>query len=234
MRRAARVDENQARKTERRRGVYDLSTPQGRYKARQAGWDVPLERSPGVLWTCAGGCGKSETKSPSRLARPMCAPCRFASYKGDGNPNFRNASARTCQQCGEGFHSYQPTRKYCSLACYRKAPQPAYVPRPLQEGGMRRAPRKDANHAVVVAALEAFGVSVIDTSSMGGGFPDLICGFAGQTILMEIKNPKTAYGRKGLNANQLRWKEDWKGGPYAVVTDVEGALRLVAVLKGQA
>lgn len=92
---------------------------------------------------------------------------------------------------------------------------------------MRRAPKKDANHAVIVAALEAHGVSVIDTSAMGGGFPDLICGFSGVTMLMEIKNPKTAYGRKGLNENQVRWKAEWTGGPYSVVDGVEAAIRAV-------
>lgn len=120
---------------------------------------------------------------------------------------------------------------------------------------MKRVARKDDNHNEIVDALKLHGVSVIDTSSMGGGFPDLICGFAGKTLLMEIKNPKTYYGRKGLNKNQARWKDAWIGGPYAVVdsaaaairavealkggpvaalTDVEGALRLVATLRGAA
>ena len=96
---------------------------------------------------------------------------------------------------------------------------------------MKYGARKDANHSIVVQALEAAGVSVIDTSSMGGGFPDLIAGFGGVTVLIEIKNPKTGYGRKGLNKNQLKWKEQWTGGAYAVIDSVEGALRLVNTMR---
>jgi hypothetical protein len=48
---------------------------------------------------------------------------------------------------------------------------------------------------------------------------------------MEIKNPKTAYGRKGLNKNQLKWKEQWTGGTYCVVDGPEAALRMIGVAK---
>lgn len=91
--------------------------------------------------------------------------------------------------------------------------------------------KKDANHGEIVAALKAHGVSVIDTSGLGGGFPDLICGFSGLTLLVEIKNPKTSYGRRGLNSNQAKWKQEWTGGPYSVVSSVESAIRAVDALK---
>ena len=91
--------------------------------------------------------------------------------------------------------------------------------------------KKDANHQEVVDAMRALGASVIDTSHMGGGFPDLIVGYRGVTLLMEIKNLKTAYGRRGLNRTQVKWKEAWIGGPYNVVTDADGALRALRVLE---
>jgi hypothetical protein len=123
------------------------------------------------------------------------------------------------------------TQKFCGYQCH------------LASGGARRAglaageaimskygAKKDANHGEIVAALKAHGVSVIDTSGMGGGFPDLICGFAGVTLLMEIKNPKTSYGRRGLNGNQVKWKQEWTGGPYSVVSCVDSAIRAVDAL----
>lgn len=96
---------------------------------------------------------------------------------------------------------------------------------------MRYGAKKDANHDEIVDALKAVGVSVIDMSHVGKGFPDLIIGFRSETILVEIKNPKTAYGKKGLNKNQQKWKEQWIGGPYCVVDSVEAALRMIGVVK---
>lgn len=89
--------------------------------------------------------------------------------------------------------------------------------------------RKDDNHNEIVNALKQAGAYVLDMSHVGSGFPDLIIGFRSETILMEIKNPKTAYGRKGLNKNQLKWKESWTGGAYCVVDGVESALRMIGV-----
>lgn len=91
--------------------------------------------------------------------------------------------------------------------------------------------KKDANHAEIVEALKGHGAYVIDTSGMGQGFPDLILGYAGKTLLMEIKNPKTSYGRRGLNKNQEKWRQAWTGGPYSVVTDVPGALSALRMLE---
>lgn len=96
---------------------------------------------------------------------------------------------------------------------------------------MRRAARLDANQKQIIDALNAAGACVLDMSRVGGGFPDLIVGFQSKTILMEIKNPKTAYGRKGLNDNQLKWKESWIGGPYCVVDSIDSALRMIGVAK---
>lgn len=89
----------------------------------------------------------------------------------------------------------------------------------------------DANHAEVVAALRAAGASVIDTSRLGKGVPDLIVGFREITLLMEIKNPKTQYGRRGLNKNQRVWAETWQGGAVAVVDGPDAALRALGVCK---
>ena len=96
---------------------------------------------------------------------------------------------------------------------------------------MRRAARTDANHKAIVQALSAYGASVIDSSRLGSGYPDLTIGHAEKTLLMEVKNPDTAYGRKGLNDNQKRWVQGWKGGAYCVVDSVEAALRAVKAME---
>ena len=46
-------------------------------------------------------------------------------------------------------------------------------------------------------------------------------------MYFEVKNSKTAYGRKGLNSKQL---EEAQGLPVAMVDSVEAALRAYRVL----
>ena len=60
-----------------------------------------------------------------------------------------------------------------------------------------RALRVDENQKAIVKALEQVGAFVW----IIGRPVDLLVGFRGMTILMEVKNPKTSYGKK-LNVNQ--------------------------------
>jgi Holliday junction resolvase len=93
------------------------------------------------------------------------------------------------------------------------------------------ASRVDNNHKEIVIALKEAGASIIDMAKLGGGLPDLIVGYKGQTFLVEIKNLKTQYGRAGLNKNQKKWLQEWTGGPFSMVTDVESALRAIGFVK---
>lgn len=130
----------------------------------------------------------------------------------------------TCFECKKEFTSYHKNRKFCSQDCSNEA-WSKNMPRGY-------ACRKDDNHNEIVDALQKVGAYVLDMSHVGSGFPDLIVGFKAKTILMEIKNPKTSYGKKGLNKNQLKWKEQWTGGEYCVVDSPEAALRMIGVLRG--
>ena len=58
----------------------------------------------------------------------------------------------------------------------------------------------------------------------------MIVGYSMKTFLVEIKNPKTQYGRKGLNENQKTWFDEWKGGAYFLVDCVEAAIRALKVV----
>jgi hypothetical protein len=87
--------------------------------------------------------------------------------------------------------------------------------------------KKDANHSEVVKALESFGASVLDLSSMGCGVPDIIVWCRGRWNLCDIKNKKTAYGRRGLNKRQTEWAENWRGGPVYLLYNVDDAKAMV-------
>ena len=73
-------------------------------------------------------------------------------------------------------------------------------------------PKKDNNHNEIVGYFEDKGCSVLDLSSVGNGCPDILVSINGVLTLVEIKNPKTFYGRSGLNEMQTAWAEWWSGG----------------------
>jgi len=91
----------------------------------------------------------------------------------------------------------------------------------------RFAKRVDENQAIIVQALRDAGalVEVIHE-------PVDLKVWADSTkqkfMFVEVKNLKTAYGRKGLNEKQMA---DMAGHPYVMVTDVQGALGALRVLR---
>jgi hypothetical protein len=91
---------------------------------------------------------------------------------------------------------------------------------------MRRAARVDANQDAVVSALRAAGASV----NVIGQPVDLLVGHRGTTMLMEVKNPKSRYGKAGANDNQLDFMQAWRGGPVSLVDGPEAALRALGVI----
>ena len=91
---------------------------------------------------------------------------------------------------------------------------------------MRRAARTDANQTEIVQALRTAGASVTLLHMVGKGCPDLLVGHNGKTLLIECK---TAKGSKTVD--QIEWWDQWKGGPVAMVRDVDGALRALVVIR---
>jgi hypothetical protein len=88
---------------------------------------------------------------------------------------------------------------------------------------MRRAARIDANQDQVIAALRAAGAYVWII-----GLPvDLLVGYKGHTMLMEIKDgPK-----KRLTALQEAFFAKWTGGTLARVDGPDAALRALKVIE---
>ena len=95
---------------------------------------------------------------------------------------------------------------------------------------MQRGRRVDANQGIIVNALRASGARVVITSavgSMGGnlaGFPDIVIGYAGRTILGEIKTSK---GK--LTSAEQTFVDTWSlsGDDYVVLRSVDDALALI-------
>ncbi len=101
----------------------------------------------------------------------------------------------------------------------------------------RKNPKRDANEAAIVQALERCGASVVRLSEKG--CPDLmvgrpvplcgspgcrICGTRNGIVLLEVKRTKGT-----LTPDQVRWREAWKGPQPITVRSVEDALTAIGV-----
>jgi Holliday junction resolvase len=96
---------------------------------------------------------------------------------------------------------------------------------------MRRAAKVDANQQKIVEILRAAGATVQSLAAVGYGCPDLLVGWGGKTLLMEIKDGSKVPSAQRLTDDQIKWHGAWMGGPLAVVDGPEAALRMLGVLK---
>jgi hypothetical protein len=89
--------------------------------------------------------------------------------------------------------------------------------------------RVDANHAAIVKALRAIGASVQDLSRVAGGVPDLLVGYHGTNVLLEVKDGTKAPSARTLTRAQKDWLAGW-GGTATIVNNPEEAQRVVIAL----
>lgn len=81
--------------------------------------------------------------------------------------------------------------------------------------------RTDRNQAEIVAALRELGASVTLLHRVGQGVPDLLVGWRGVNLLMEVKQ-----SGERLNQREAKWHEAWHG-QAAIVYCVLDALELL-------
>ena len=91
---------------------------------------------------------------------------------------------------------------------------------------MRYANRIDANQNAIVDALRQCGATV-RIISQGGGIPDLLVGYNGYTILMEVKDGAKVPSARKLTDDEQKFFDDWRGGMLAIVNSVSEALDLL-------
>ena len=89
---------------------------------------------------------------------------------------------------------------------------------------MRLKAKRDGNEAEIVAALVAVGATVSQLNDPA--LPDLLVGYKGWNILMEIKGKK----RGKLTPAQKRWHETWRG-QVEVVRSVEEVLAMIGFME---
>jgi Holliday junction resolvase len=94
---------------------------------------------------------------------------------------------------------------------------------------MRRAAKIDRNQPEIVAALRAIGADVVSLAAVGSGVPDLLVGFQGQTVLIEVKDGSKPKSARQLTDDQIEWHAAWRGGRCVVASNVTEALAALGV-----
>ncbi|CAB4123418.1 hypothetical protein UFOVP42_63 [uncultured Caudovirales phage] len=88
------------------------------------------------------------------------------------------------------------------------------------------AKRVDANQLQIKHTLIALGCSVLDLSSVGRGCPDLLVGYKGNSVLVEIKSSTKA----SFTEPQVKFMQEWRGGAVSRIDSVDAAIRLIKML----
>jgi len=91
---------------------------------------------------------------------------------------------------------------------------------------MRYANRTDVNQTSIVEALRKVG-AYVRIVTMGDGVPDLLVGYKGVTILMEVKDWSKKPSARKLTVAEQKFFDEWSGGMLAVVNNIEEALELL-------
>jgi len=97
----------------------------------------------------------------------------------------------------------------------------------------RHAAKVDANQPALIRAAERYArelgaeISIESLASCGDDVPDLLIGYRGRNLLVEVKNPAAGASRRALRPGQRRWHRAWKGQVAKVETDSE----LLALLR---
>lgn len=90
-----------------------------------------------------------------------------------------------------------------------------------------RAAKVDDNQKQIVKTLRDMGCSVQHLHAVGAGCPDLLVGYKGFNILLEVKDGKKSPSQQKLTPDQVLWHRDWRG-TVEVVNSSEQAI--IAVL----
>lgn len=86
--------------------------------------------------------------------------------------------------------------------------------------------RTDQNQREIVITLRRMGVKVYVTSSLGSGFPDLVCSFGRKTYVVELKNGKLPPLAQKLTPLEQKFFDEWQD-EVVILNSVENAIKWV-------
>jgi Holliday junction resolvase len=91
---------------------------------------------------------------------------------------------------------------------------------------MRRAARVDSNAQEIVEGLRKAG-AYVRVITQGDGLPDLLVGYKGHTLLIEIKDGNKPPSAQKLTAAEQKFFDEWPGGPLVKVNSLDEAITLL-------
>jgi Holliday junction resolvase len=94
----------------------------------------------------------------------------------------------------------------------------------------RRAAKVDANQAELVKIMRDMGVSVEITSAAHDGMTDLVVGFGGISVLVEVKDGSKPPSVRKLTPKQVEFHSRFMGA-ITVIETVDQAIQLVNTIR---
>jgi hypothetical protein len=91
--------------------------------------------------------------------------------------------------------------------------------------------RTDSNQAEIVKAFRQLGCEVAITSSLGGGFPDLVVGKPklSKVVLVEVKDDAKPPSARKLTKDEQKFRDAWNGS-YAIVESIPDVVSVVRLM----
>ena len=90
-----------------------------------------------------------------------------------------------------------------------------------------RAARVDGNHGEIVRALRKIGATAKSTATIGQGFPDLVVGYRGINVLLEVKDGDKPPSARRLTAAEQEFVDTWAGAVFTVTSPEHAVLVVV-------
>ncbi len=92
--------------------------------------------------------------------------------------------------------------------------------------------RIDANQVEIMRGLRSIGATVQSLADVGKGCPDLLIGFQGRNIVVEVKDGKKTVSRRRLTPAEEEWQQLWRG-QVAIVTNLDEALAVIGAKRSE-
>lgn len=93
---------------------------------------------------------------------------------------------------------------------------------------MRRASKVDRNQSEIVTMLRTVGCTVQLLHTVGQGCPDLLVGYRGVNLLLEVKDGELPPSGRKLTEPEADWHRDWRG-QVITVCNVREAMEAVGI-----
>lgn len=92
--------------------------------------------------------------------------------------------------------------------------------------GVQRA-RTDGNHTAVMDALRAAAMKPVSTAALGKGFPDIVVGFRGVNVMLEVKDGDKPPSARALSADEREFHDTWPGQIIVINSPQDAVLAVI-------